>query len=284
MSSPLWHVGNQQIPFTDRTRIMGVVNVTPDSFSDGGAYLDTESAVQHGLLLARQGADFLDIGGESTRPGSEPVSEEEETRRVLPVLERLRQELPGHLLSIDTSKAGVAEKAIAAGADLVNDVTAGLGDPEIMPLVASSRAGYALMHMQGKPKIMQKRPVYRDVVDEVHAFLKSRIDAALATGISRERLAVDPGIGFGKTLEHNLALLAGLRQLQDLGVPLLLGVSKKRWIGDLTGRPVEERLAGSLAGAAVCIERGAHILRVHDVAETVDLVRILDRVRHSEKS
>jgi dihydropteroate synthase len=265
---------------------MGVVNVTPDSFSDGGRFVDPDHAVQHGITLTRQGADLLDIGGESTRPGSTPVGAEEEAGRILPVLKSLRERLPDVLLSVDTSKASVARQAIEAGADLINDVTAGTGDPEMLSVVADSRAGYLLMHMQGTPGSMQQNPSYQHVIGEVLDFLRDRMAAATRVGIAADRLAVDPGIGFGKTLEHNLALLAGLREFEQLDCPLVLGVSRKRWIGDLTGRPVEERLAGSLAGAAACVERGAHVLRVHDVAETRDLVRILDAIRgagHGEK-
>lgn len=260
---------------------MGVVNVTPDSFSDGGDFLRPERAVEHGIRLAEQGADILDIGGESTRPGSDPVSVEEETRRVVPVIQGLRAALPEMLLSVDTSKAPVAAQAIRHGADIVNDVTAGLGDAEMFSTVAGTRAAIILMHMQGTPRSMQKNPEYGDVVSEVRSFLNTRLRAAIDAGISQDRIALDPGIGFGKTLEHNLSLLAGLRSFHQLGCPLVLGVSRKRWIGDLTGKPVHQRLAGSLAGAAACVERGAQILRVHDVAETADVVRILDRILHT---
>lgn len=286
MCSHNWQVGSRNLETSSRTFIMGVVNVTPDSFSDGGRFFDPERAVQHGIQLTDQGADFLDIGGESTRPGSTPVDAEEEAARILPVLKQLRGQLPETLLSVDTSKASVARQAIEAGADLINDVTAGTGDPDMLGVVAGSHAGYLLMHMQGTPGSMQQNPNYGNVVEEVLDFLRGRMAAATQAGIAADRLAVDPGIGFGKTLEHNLTLLAGLRIFEQLDCPLVLGVSRKRWIGDLTGRPVGERLAGSLAGAAACVERGAHVLRVHDVAETRDLVRVLDAIRaagHGEK-
>jgi len=284
MSSTHWHVGSKHLPIGQNTWLMGIVNVTPDSFSDGGSYLDPAQAVQHGMDLASQGADLLDIGGESTRPGSAPVSAKEEANRVVPVIKGLRKELPDILLSIDTTKASVAHLAVEAGVDIVNDVSAGTQDPEMFNLVASSDVGYILMHMQGTPRSMQQNPAYRDVVSEVISFLQDRLNKAIAAGIAKDRLAIDPGIGFGKTLEHNLALLSELSAFTQLGHPLLLGVSRKRWIGELTGQSVEHRLAGSLAGAAACIERGAHLLRVHDVAETKDLIRVLDRIRHGETS
>ena len=284
MSSTHWHLRSKHLPIGQKTWLMGIVNVTPDSFSDGGSYLDPAQAVQHGMDLASQGADLLDIGGESTRPGSAPVSAKEEANRVVPVIKGLRKELPDILLSIDTTKASVAHLAVEAGVDIVNDVSAGTQDPEMFNLVASSDVGYILMHMQGTPQSMQQNPAYRDVVSEVISFLQDRLNKAIAAGIAKDRLAIDPGIGFGKTLEHNLALLSELSAFTQLGHPLLLGVSRKRWIGELTGQSVEHRLAGSLAGAAACIERGAHLLRVHDVAETKDLIRVLDRIRHGETS
>ena len=261
---------------------MGIVNVTPDSFSDGGAFLDVDAAVQHGRELVRQGADLLDIGGESTRPGAHPVCAEEEIRRVIPVIRRLRKLCPDVLISIDTSKARVASESVEAGADIVNDVTAGTGDPDMLDRVAATPAGYILMHMRGIPRSMQNSPDYSDVTAEVLAYLNERVEAAVAAGINRERLAVDPGIGFGKTLEHNLTLLAGLPAFASLNRPLLLGVSRKRWLGELTDRPVDQRLAGSLAGAAACIERGAHILRVHDVAQTRDVIQVIDTIKRTE--
>jgi dihydropteroate synthase len=255
--------------------VMGIVNVTPDSFSDGGHFLDSRAAIDHGRRLAEQGADLLDIGGESTRPGSEPVGIEEEVRRVLPVVEALAGSVPVPL-SVDTTKAEVARRALEAGAHLVNDITALRGDPEMAEVIASSGAGVVLMHMQGTPATMQREPTYRDVVAEVAGFLEERLRFAEAAGVAPEQVAVDPGIGFGKTAEHNWELLRRLDVLANLGRPVCLGVSRKRFLGALTGRGVHERLAASLAVACHALCRGvAHILRVHDVAETRDAVAVL---------
>ena len=213
---------------------MGIVNVTPDSFSDGGMFEDAEAAVKHGLRLLEEGADVLDVGGESTRPGSDPVGAEEEERRVLPVLEGLRREAPEAVLSVDTRKAAVAEGALAAGADVVNDISAG-ADPAMWRVAAAAGAGMVLMHMQGEPETMQADPRYDDVVAEVRAFLAARLETAVAAGIGRDRLCVDPGIGFGKNLEHNLDLLRAIGSFRELGVPVLVGVSRKRFVGELSG-------------------------------------------------
>jgi dihydropteroate synthase len=257
---------------------MGIVNVTPDSFSDGGNYLDPDAAVEHGLRLLQEGADILDIGGESTRPGAAPVAAEEEIRRVEPVIRALREKAPDCLLSIDTSKAKVAEAALKAGANIINDVTAGRADAEMLPLAARSDVGLVLMHMQGTPQVMQDHPGYENVIREISDFFTERMCAAVNAGVDPAQLVLDPGIGFGKTLEHNLQLVAGLDRFHSLGRPLLLGVSRKRWLGELTGREVYDRLSASLAGAAACHQRGANFLRVHDVIETCDMLRILDRV------
>lgn len=281
MNSPTWNLGSKQVDLNTHTHIMGILNVTPDSFSDGGSFLDPTHAIEHGIHLVNEGADLIDIGGESTRPGSESVPESEEIRRVIPVLTALRSACPETVLSIDTSKAGVAKAALDAGAELVNDVTAGRGDPDLFRVVADSDAGIVLMHMQGTPRTMQKQPEYDHPIDDILNFLHQRIEDAVQAGISQSRIAIDPGIGFGKTLTHNLKILAGGHAFHKLGCPVVWGVSRKRWIGDLTGRSVENRLAGSLAGAAACIERGAHILRVHDVAETRDVARVLDAIKHS---
>lgn len=263
----------------DRTRIMGVLNVTPDSFSDGGRHADWGQAVTRGLEMLQQGADILDIGGESTRPGADPVSDTEESHRVIPVIKALRAQAPKALISIDTSKASVAEAALEAGVDILNDVTAGLGDPRMMDLAAESGAGYILMHMRGTPRTMQMNPEYHDVAAEVLAFLRERMRTAEARGVDPHQIALDPGIGFGKRLEHNLQLIAGLGAFASTGRPLMLGVSRKRWLGTLTGREVNDRLAASLAGAAACVERGANIIRVHDVIESCDMVRVIDSIR-----
>jgi dihydropteroate synthase len=257
---------------------MGIVNTTPDSFSDGGRFIDPDRAVAHGLRLLEEGADILDIGGESTRPGAEPVDAEEEQRRTEPVIRRILEQVPDAIVSIDTSKACVAEAALHAGARIINDVTAGQGDPDMLPLAAQTGAGLVLMHMQGTPRTMQEHPTYEDVVQEVRIALRERLHTALQAGVAAEQVVLDPGIGFGKTLEHNLELIRNLRELQLEGRPLLLGVSRKRWLQELTGREVDQRLAASLAGLAACVEQGAKIMRVHDVIESCDMVRILDKV------
>ena len=248
-------------------RVMGVVNVTPDSFSDGGRFLEPDAAVAHALRLAEEGADILDFGGESTRPGAEPVSAEEERRRVIGVIERVAAAETGARLSIDTAKAGVAEAAIAAGAAMVNDVTALRGDPGMAELVAEREVDCCLMHMLGEPRTMQLEPRYDDVVAEVAAFLEDRLAFAVARGIAEERVLLDPGIGFGKTLEHNLELLRRLDEIVAIGRPAVVGTSRKSFLGLLTGRAEpDERLAGTIASNVLALERGASVFRVHDVA------------------
>lgn len=261
----------------DRTRVMGIVNVTPDSFSDGGAHASTEAAVAHGLALAAQGADILDVGGESTRPGAAPVPLEEELRRVVPVIERLAREtaLP---VSVDTRKPEVMRAAVQAGAGMVNDVSALRGDGAL-ETAAALGVPVVLMHMLGEPGSMQDDPRYDDVVAEVHRFLAERIFAAELAGIARKNIVVDPGFGFGKTTGHNVLLLAGLERFAELGVPLLAGLSRKRSIGELTGRAVPgERVAGSVAAHLLAAQRGAAIVRVHDVAATVDALKVWEAV------
>jgi dihydropteroate synthase len=257
----------------DRPVVMGVVNVTPDSFSDGGRFADADAAVAAAERMAADGAALVDVGGESTRPGSAPVDEAEELRRVMPVIERLAGRLPIPV-SIDTRKPGVMRRAVEAGATLVNDVGA-LRAPGAIEAVAGSGAAVCLMHMQGEPGTMQDAPRYADVVTEVREFLRQRVAACEAAGIGRARIAVDPGFGFGKSLEHNLALLAGLPVIAADGLPLLVGLSRKRMIGALTGRGDGERLAGSLAAAVVAAQNGARIVRAHDVRETVDALRVV---------
>jgi dihydropteroate synthase len=257
----------------DRPVVMGVVNVTPDSFSDGGRFADADAAVAAAERMAADGAALVDVGGESTRPGSAPVDEAEELRRVMPVIERLAGRLPIPV-SIDTRKPGVMRRAVEAGASLVNDVGA-LRAPGAIEAVAGSGAAVCLMHMQGEPGTMQDAPRYADVVTEVREFLRQRVAACEAAGIGRARIAVDPGFGFGKSLEHNLALLAGLPVIAADGLPLLVGLSRKRMIGALTGRGDGERLAGSLAAAVVAAQNGARIVRAHDVRETVDALRVV---------
>lgn len=244
---------------------MGVVNVTPDSFSDGGLYLDPEAAIAHGQELVAAGAAILDVGGESTRPGAEAVAEAEELRRVVPVIAGLAG--AGAEVSVDTRKAAVAAAALDAGAAIVNDVTALRGDPEMAGLCAERGATVVLMHMLGDPRTMQRNPVYDDVVAEVRDFLAARLEAAVAAGIAEERIWLDPGIGFGKTAEHNLELLRHLSELAALGRPLLVGTSRKSFIGRLDGSPAGERLGGTIASSVLAAAEGADVLRVHDVAE-----------------
>lgn len=260
----------------DRPLIMGIVNVTPDSFSDGGHFYSPERAIAHALQLVEQGADLLDIGGESTRPGAQPVSVEEELSRILPVLEGLSHcDVP---LSVDTLKPGVMRAAIRAGADMINDVNALRADGA-MQAVADSGVAVCLMHMQGEPRTMQQAPRYQNVVAEVKDFLAARVAVAEQEGIARERIVIDPGFGFGKSLEHNLALLRGLGEFQELGVPLLAGLSRKSMLGALTGLPVEERMVPSVAAAVIAALKGAKILRVHDVKETKQALQIVGALR-----
>ncbi len=249
---------------------MGVLNVTPDSFSDGGAFLDPDAAVAHACAMVAEGADLIDVGGESTRPGASPVGPDEELRRVMPVLERLS----GVPVSIDTSKAVVARAATDAGAVLVNDVTALRGDAGMAAAVAESGAEVCLMHMLGEPRTMQDDPRYEDVVSEVKAFLEERLGFAVAQGILEERIWLDPGIGFGKTLEHNLELLRRLDEIVALGRPVVVGVSRKRFLGSLTGRAEPDRVAGGIAANVLAFQRGAQMFRVHDVAETRDALAV----------
>jgi dihydropteroate synthase len=245
------------------------VNITPDSFSDGGRFLDPQAAVSHARQLAAQGADIVDIGGESTRPGAEPVSEREELRRILPVLEKISD----LCVSVDTRRLEVMKPVLAAGASMINDVQ-GLTEPYALEAIAATGCAVCLMHMKGTPATMQREPRYDDVVAEVKAFLRGVVRKARFAGIGADRIVVDPGFGFGKTAEHNLQLLRRLKEFADLEVPLLAGLSRKSTIGKLTGRPVEERLAGSLAMALLALQGGAKILRVHDVKETRDVVAV----------
>ena len=251
--------------------VMGVVNVTPDSFSDGGKFFDPKTAVAHALKLAEEGADILDIGGESSRPGALPVSVQEEMDRILPVLETLKTlEKP---VSIDTRRPEVMQAALRAGASMINDIEA-LTAPGALETVAKSRCAVCLMHMKGEPATMQKEPRYDDVVAEVASFLKNRIEKAVQAGIARERIVVDPGFGFGKTAAHNFELLRRLKEFSSLDFPVLAGWSRKSTLGKLTGRPADERLAASLAAALLALQGGATILRVHDVKETRDVIAV----------
>jgi len=262
-----------------RTAVMGIVNVTPDSFSDGGKYFDSARAAARGEEMARDGADVIDVGGESTRPGAQPVSAEEEIARVIPVIRGLRRKisLP---ISIDTTKSKVARAALDEGADLVNDVSALGLDPALPALVAAEKVPVVLMHMQGTPRTMQQSPFYEDVVEEVRTFLQERVQFAMAAGVEADRIVVDPGIGFGKNLEHNLALLRGLSALTALGRPLLVGTSRKTFIGKLLDAVPEDRLEGSVAAAVASALAGANMIRVHDVKEAARAVRIADAIRY----
>ncbi|HEX3324389.1 MAG TPA: dihydropteroate synthase [Solirubrobacterales bacterium] len=256
-------------------KLMGVVNVTPDSFSDGGRYLDEAAAIEHGEKLVEDGAAILDVGGESTRPGAVEVDEAEELRRTEPVVAGLAG---GADVSIDTSKSVVAEAAIDAGASIVNDVTALRGDPEMAGLCAEREVGVVLMHMPGNPRTMQENPSYDDVVDDIRAFLAERVEAAVAAGIEEERIWLDPGIGFGKTVEHNLELLRRLRELRELGRPLVIGTSRKSFIGRIDGSVVDERIGGTIASSVLAAAEGADVLRVHDVAEIGQAMRVANAI------
>ena len=260
-----------------RTWLMGVVNVTPDSFSDGGAYFDAGKAVDRGLALAAEGADIIDVGGESTRPGARPVPEAEEAGRVVPVIAALRAKTPA-LNSVDTTKAAVARAALDAGADIVNDTSAFRFDPAMTGVVARAGAGVVLMHMQGTPLTMQEDPRYDDLVGEISGFLAERIRVAAAAGIPGERVIIDPGIGFGKTLDHNLEILRRQESFLALGRPLLLGFSRKAFLGKILGLPPADRLEGTIAAAVLSVERGAHILRIHDVGPVARAVRTAEAI------
>jgi dihydropteroate synthase len=261
--------------------VVGVLNVTPDSFSDGGRWFNLDAAVAHGLEMAHSGAAVIDVGGESTRPGAEPVDADEELRRVVPVVERLAAESDA-VISIDTTKASVARAAIAAGATVVNDVSAGRFDDDMLPLVADAGVSIVVMHMLGEPRTMQRDPSYDDVVSEVGDFLVERLDAARRAGIADDRLLADPGFGFGKTIDHNLELLARLSELVDrVGVPVMVGTSRKSFIGALLDVPPEDRDDGTLATVVWAIEHGAAAVRVHDVVGTVRAVLVLEAIRRA---
>lgn len=268
------------LALSKRAHYMGIVNVTPDSFSDGGLFFDADAAVEHGRRLVAEGADVLDVGGESTRPGAEPVDAGEEKRRVLPVIEGLAR-ATGVPISVDTTKAEVARAALDAGASIVNDVSAGRFDPDMLPLVAERGVPVVLMHMRGEPRTMQQDPVYRDVVGEVSAFLAERARGARALGVPASRIVIDPGFGFGKTREHNLVLLRRLRELTRLGYPVLAGTSRKSFIGLTLDLPVEERIEGTAATVALAVAAGAAILRVHDVGPMRRVGGMVEAVLHA---
>ncbi len=276
-----WTARGHGFPIQERVLIMGVLNVTPDSFSDGGHYQCVDVAVARAEAIEAEGADLLDIGGESSRPGARPVSLDEELARVLPVVSALagRIRIP---ISVDTTKAEVAQRALDAGAAVINDVSALRDDPGMADVVARSRAGLILMHMQGTPATMQDHPAYDAVVEEVRDFLRARIDAAVAAGIARERIAVDPGLGFGKTGEQSLALLNGLAVFQALGRPIVIGPSRKSFVGAVLERPVHEREWGTAATVAAGVLQGAHVVRVHAVAQMKDVARMAQAIRDAK--
>jgi dihydropteroate synthase len=263
----------------ERPVVMGVLNVTPDSFSDGGRFVRLDDAVERGVQMAEEGAAIIDVGGESTRPGAQPVGLDEELRRVVPVIARLRSRTQA-LLSVDTSKPEVMHAAAAAGAAMINDVRA-LREPGALEAAAATGCAICLMHMQGEPRTMQDSPIYRDVVAEVRQFLRERVAACITAGVPAERMVLDPGFGFGKALQHNLELLRRLRELSVDGLPILAGLSRKSLVGALTGRPPDERLHGSVALAVVAALNGARILRVHDVAATADALRVVAAVQNT---
>jgi dihydropteroate synthase len=278
MDRRLWKIGERVFDVARQGLIMGVLNVTPDSFSDGGNFLTPDTAIAHGLIMAAEGADIIDVGGESTRPGAEPVPVEEELRRVIPVVEKLRAriDIP---ISIDTSKAEVAHAAIQAGASVVNDVTGGRGDNEMMPLIAETESAFVVMHMQGTPQTMQIEPQYDDVVSEIANFFRQQYARAIGLSIEPMAIAFDPGIGFGKTLDHNLQLLAQLERLRVHDRPLVIGVSRKSFLGRLVNSSdMSDRLAPAVALTSLLRTRGADVLRVHDVKENVSALRVADAV------
>lgn len=267
-----------QLDFTHRTLVMGILNLTPDSFYAGSRRPDPAQAVVDGIAMVAGGAEIIDVGGESTRPGAQPVSEEEELGRVLPVVRGLRREI-GAPISIDTYKSNIARAALEAGADIVNDISALRFDPAMVSLIAAEKVPVVLMHMQGTPRTMQHEPHYDDVTREVRDFLAAQLYEAMDGGVAPESIILDPGIGFGKTIEHNLQLLRGLPAVAALGQPLLVGVSRKAFIGRILGLEADHRLEGSLAAAVAAVSAGANIVRVHDVAETCKAIRVADAIR-----
>lgn len=276
--------GGKVLDLGSRTHIMGILNVTPDSFSDGGRYVDAEKALQHAREMVAAGADIIDIGGESTRPGATPLTEEEELRRIIPLIERLSAELTVPI-SVDTYKSSVAKKALKAGAGLVNDISGLRFSPDMAKVAADSGAAVVIMHSKGTPRDMQRNPVYDDVVGEIMAWLEEGIELAVKAGVDREKILIDPGIGFGKTLEHNLSLLNRLDEFKGLGRPILLGTSRKKFIGTILDIPVpEQRVDGTAATVALGIERGARVVRVHDVARMTQVARMTDAILKSVQS
>jgi len=266
-----------------KTWIMGVINVTPDSFSDGGLYFDKEKAIERGMALEAEGADIIDVGGESTKPGSDPIPEEEELRRVIPVITTLRKRV-NSLISVDTMKSDVAQAALEVGADIINDISSFRFDSRMPSLAAQKEAPVILMHMKGVPKTMQDNPFYEDVLLEVKTFFREKIDQAQKSGIKKEKIIIDPGIGFGKRLKDNLTLINRLQIFEDLGCPILVGVSRKSFIGKILNLPASERLEGTIASAILSVVNGAHILRVHDVAAVKKAVIVAEAIINEDYS
>ena len=278
MGATVWKIAGREIDLSRQGMIMGVINTTPDSFFDGGKFSDVDEAVEHGRQMTRHGAQIIDVGGESTRPGADAIPVDEELRRVMPVIKKLREEISG-FISIDTSKAEVARAALDAGTSIINDVTGGRGDPEMFPLAAERNAAFIIMHMQGDPRTMQRDPRYNDVVAEVADFFRQRYERALEFGIDPMAIAFDPGIGFGKTLEHNLKLLGNLEGLRVRDRPLVVGVSRKGFLGKIMqSKEISDRLAPTIALTALLRAHGANVLRVHDVKSNVAALRTADAV------
>jgi dihydropteroate synthase len=281
VGGPIWRVGERSFDCSERTLVMGILNVTPDSFSEGGRFFDHDDAAKHAVQMVADGADIVDVGGESTRPGSDAVPADDELGRVLPVIERISDELPRIPISIDTRKPEVARRALEAGATIVNDVSAG-SDPGMFDVVRDHDAAVILMHMKGEPKTMQEAPTYDEVVGEVHEFLRGRIEAAEIAGIDPERIAIDPGIGFGKDLTHNLELMRWIDAFLDLGRPVLVGPSRKRFIGAILDLPEDQRVEGTIGAVTWMVTRGVHIVRVHDVRAVVRAVRVVDAIARAD--
>ncbi|MBW2094852.1 MAG: dihydropteroate synthase [Deltaproteobacteria bacterium] len=270
--------GSYRLDLEKRTHVMGVLNVTPDSFSDGGLFLESEKAIEHGIAMAEEGADFIDIGGESTRPFSRSVSSDEEMERVVPVIEALAREIRAPL-SIDTWKGVVAREALKAGASMINDISALRLDPDVSFAAAESGVPVILMHMKGTPENMQKNPVYDDLIGDIKGFLEDAVERAMEAGIREDLILIDPGIGFGKTFDHNLQIIRQLPSFLSLGRPLLIGTSNKAFIGEILGKKVNERMTGTMATVAIAAMHGAHVVRVHNVKEAVETVRMVDAIK-----
>ncbi len=273
--APVWKCCDRRLELGSKTAIMGVLNVTPDSFSDGGEFADPDLALSQALSMVEQGAAIIDIGGESSRPGAAPVSEAEEAARVIPVIEKLASR-SDVLISVDTVKAGVARQALASGAHIINDISGFSADPGMVDVAAANGAGVVIMHMQGAPQTMQQHPAYSDVTSQIALFLEERMQDLMQSGVARECIAIDPGIGFGKSLEHNLQLLRDIPEFAGSGLPVLIGLSRKSMLGAITGCGVNDRLAAGLAGLSWSAMHGAHILRVHDVKESCEAVAVID--------